>query len=386
MGAAAFRGKMTKCAEARWRVRMNPLDWPEYLDESRFQVFFGGPDLPPRALTDMLAQRTAAVPPGGAIDWVTYYFRDRQLAQELIKAHARGVHVRVTVEGRPRSAHANDDVIGMFREVKGLAEGIRSVALPAVPLPRGHALKPHLHEKLYCFSHPEPVAFIGSFNPSGNLEEREPEVIEEIGDQDRGYNYLVGLRDAGLVDRLVLHARSLNRQGTSFLDRFSSKMKRVTAADGMRVFLLPCASRHPALRSLEEMGGDVRIRLAASHIKGIYVAKALRGLAGRGADVEVFAETTRRRVPDRVETFLSEGGVSFTRLRHPDGVPMHCKFVLAERGVRRRVIFGSFNWTCRSFYLNHEIVAVSDDENLFDAFSARWNKMTADSKETAAGG
>ena len=43
--------------------------------------------------------------------------------------------------------------------------------------------RPRLHEKLYCFSHPSPVAFVGSFNLSSDSPEDEPEVIEIIGDQ-----------------------------------------------------------------------------------------------------------------------------------------------------------------------------------------------------------
>ena len=61
--------------------------------------------------------------------------------------------------------------------------------------------KPHLHEKLYCFSHPRPVALIGSFNPSGDDPEEQPEIIDEIGDQDLGHNVLVAIYDPALVSR-----------------------------------------------------------------------------------------------------------------------------------------------------------------------------------------
>ena len=53
------------------------------------EIYFGGPDLPPRRLRDVLAERVAEVPTGGAIDWVTYYFRDWRLADtQLFNAFA----------------------------------------------------------------------------------------------------------------------------------------------------------------------------------------------------------------------------------------------------------------------------------------------------------
>ena len=71
------------------------------------QVHFGGPGRPDGGLRDLLAERVSQVPAGGAIDWVTYYLRDRRLAGELVAARRRGVAVRVTLEGRPRTTGAN---------------------------------------------------------------------------------------------------------------------------------------------------------------------------------------------------------------------------------------------------------------------------------------
>jgi phosphatidylserine/phosphatidylglycerophosphate/cardiolipin synthase-like enzyme len=56
---------------------------------------------------------------------------------------------------------------------------------------------------------------------------------------------------------------------------------------------------------------------------------------------------------------------------------MHNKFVLAEKGGQRRVIFGSFNWTIRSYWLNYEIGAISANNQLYNAFAERWEVMDA---------
>ena len=146
------------------------------------EVHFGGPDMPAYRLRDLLEERIAAVPSGGAIDWVTYYFRDRRLAEALIQAQHRGVKVTVTLERSPRTASANKMVEAMLSGENGLGAGFRSLSLPRVPTPVGIVWKPHLHEKLYCFSHPKPTAFIGSFNPSGDSPEDQPEILREIGE------------------------------------------------------------------------------------------------------------------------------------------------------------------------------------------------------------
>ena len=157
---------------------------------------------------NLLAQRVARVPKGGSIDWVTYYFRDRRLAAALVEARQRGVDVRVTLDGHPRTPNANDAVIDILKG--GLGSGLRVVRGRIDGTPLGKIARPRLHEKLYCFSHPTPVAFVGSFNPSSDSPEAEPEVIEEIGDHDRAHNLLVELGHPGLVRALMDHARSLH--------------------------------------------------------------------------------------------------------------------------------------------------------------------------------
>ena len=74
-------------------------------------VHFGGPDQPPGKLRSLLLQHVRAAPPGSAIDWATYYFLDRELAETLIAASDRGVAVTLVVEGDPRFEGANDPVI-----------------------------------------------------------------------------------------------------------------------------------------------------------------------------------------------------------------------------------------------------------------------------------
>ena len=223
------------------------------------EVHFGGPDMPAYRLRDVLAERIAAVPPGGSIDWVTYYFRDRRLAEELLSAHRRGVRVTVTLEKEPRTAHANETVTAMLSGRSGLGLGFRSLALRKISIPFGIAHKPHVHEKLYCFSHPSPTAFIGSFNPSGDGIEDDRAVIDEIGDQDRGHNVLVGLADPVLVGRLVEHARWIHRAQCIMLYRFSKNANQTVKGKGTEIHFWPrvlmhffCKTRNPGEMNREK--------------------------------------------------------------------------------------------------------------------------------------
>jgi phosphatidylserine/phosphatidylglycerophosphate/cardiolipin synthase-like enzyme len=333
-------------------------------------VHFGGPDRPPGYLRDLLAERIAAVPAGGAIDWVTYYFRDRRLAADLLRARERGVQVRVSLDGAPRTPRANDAVRRALRG--GLGDGLRVVVRPVDNTPWGRLVRPRLHEKLYCFSHPEPVALIGSFNPSGDRTEAEPEILRQIGDQDRGHNVLVELRDPVLVRGLVEHARRLHAGRHGPFERFRQAANRELVSDDLAIHFFPRVRRDPVIALLRRCGAGQRVRVAASHLSGPTSVRALRALAARGARVEILAEATERRVPARAEKQLRTAGVSLLRAVHSEGLPMHAKFALIDGRGERHLLFGSSNWTEPSRRFNREIGAITSNADLFDAFDARW--------------
>ena len=112
------------------------------------RIEFGGPDLAPRRLRDLLQAQVDAAPARSRIDWATYYFRDRALAEALIRASDRGVKVRLLIEPKPRRAGANDAVIAML---SGAGWAAASIIIRASSRggPRGG-----LHAKIYAFSDP----------------------------------------------------------------------------------------------------------------------------------------------------------------------------------------------------------------------------------------
>ena len=334
---------------------------------------FGGPDRPPGVLRELLLERVASVPCGGSIDWVTYYFRDRSLAAALVAAHERGVDVRVTLEGRPRSVHANDRVIRLLEApLAGKLRVVRS-AIDGKPLSK--LLRSRLHAKLYCFSHPEPVAMVGSFNPSGDHPEEDSELIEEIGDHDRGHNALVELRVPELVDPLARHARRLHTSNLGPWRRLLPSANRKVEHAGVSIHFWPRASFHPIRRYLLSLPTGSHVRLAASHLSGVSAERMLLRMVDRGLRIEVFTDQTDRRASPALEKRLSAAGVVLERVVYDEWIPMHNKFALVESGSERSVIFGSFNWSRPSQRYNHEIGVIARDRELFGAFAARWEVL-----------
>jgi len=340
------------------------------------RVFFGGGKRPPGALGELLRERIEAVPPGGTIDWVTYYFRDRRLAQALLRAQRRGVKVTVTIAAHPRTPAANQAVIALLAGADGLGRGFRALNLRSFFGSRS-TLNPRLHEKLYCFSHPRPTALIGSFNPSGDTPETAPEIIDEIGDHDRGYNLLVELSELSLVAGLVGHARRCQHLiSVPGWSRFSNFRQRLQGRE-TEIFFWPRLASHPLLKFLQQLGPEAEVRLVASHLRGQGVVRRLVELARSGYKIEIIAGATERRVPARAVRILTAAGVKVVRVGRASGLPMHDKFVLLRRGEERWTAFGSFNWTTRSWWLNHEIGAISTAESLCDAFAVRWQELKA---------
>ena len=331
----------------------------------RPRVHFGGPDQSPRHLRDLLEQRVEEIPAGGSIDWMVYYFRDEQLADALIRAHRRGVSVRVCIDGDPLHPSANARVIRMLSD--GLGDALR-VVRQRVP--------GHLHTKLYYFSDPRPTALVGSFNPSGNRLE-DPEIIAKIGDQDRGHNLLVEISEPAVLEALVCRVGAIHSGARPFSGLLFPSRSTI-AAGAYEALLFPRLGGHPLDRRLSQLEPTAAVRIAASHFDDRRVARRLAKLAGEGGKVEVVTHHTSRRTPEPVVRFLRRRGVLAHRYEHPDRLPMHAKFILAEDARRRWCAFGSYNLNPTSRWLNQELLVFSDDPELWQALDSRWHAIMSE--------
>ena len=114
--------------------------------------------------------------------------------------------------------------------------------------------------------------------------------------------------------------------------------------------------------------------MAVSHLNDRQIVKALLHLSRKGVKIEIITHDTERRVPSWIDTML-DGHMDFRRYRHPQGLPMHNKFILIDSGESREIIFGSMNLTQASLHTNHELLVVSGDHFLYDSFRNRWEQM-----------
>lgn len=330
------------------------------------RVEFGGPDLPPRRLRDLLQAHVDAAPAGSRIDWATYYFRDRALAEALIRASDRGVRVKLVLEPDPRREGANDAVIAMLR-AHGLGGGL-SLYRPA-PFDRGH-----MHAKIYVFSHPD-IAWVGSYNPSGD-EPEDPEVIAEIGDQDRGHNLLLGIARPKLTDALRRHVAVLARWRP--LPLKAGPYFNLSVGDGgTRLYFFPRLWPYPAERAIARLRGGDSIRAAISHLKKGELTRQLQAAVRRGVAVDLLVHDTERRVPSELVEELARANVPVTRVRHPEDLPMHAKFLLIDRGGERSAWLGSHNFNKKSRRRNAELLLRTDDADVCAALDRRFGEIAA---------
>lgn len=333
-------------------------------------VFFGGPDKPPYFLRDLLAQKIGCVKPGGEIFWVTYYFRDLVLAHKLIEAVKRGVKVSLVLEARPRLKNANDEVYNLLKSSDVNVKYVKH------PTPHKRLFKgmPKIHEKIYYFRDKnEAFAFIGSFNPSGR-ENDDPEIIELIGDQDRGHNFLVEITDTNLLNAIYEHCKYMKNINHGILENFKRQRPEITTHN-TTLYFFP----HAGVKRIKDFfncaeSGD-KIFIAASHITLFNVFYNSLNLKKENIKIEIISHNTRRRFPKFVQKELEKNSIKSLRYEHPNNYPMHNKFIIIEKQDETLVGFGSLNLTHRSLYESHEIFAVTNDKNLAAAFKKRWQEI-----------
>jgi phosphatidylserine/phosphatidylglycerophosphate/cardiolipin synthase-like enzyme len=348
------------------------------MPEASFQVFWGGPDRPPRVLRDVLEAHIHAVPKGGEILWVTYYFRDEGLAEALRQAVERGVTVRVVMEGNPRTGVVNSRIRKLLEDETALGKkGLRALSHRLIDNRFLRVCR--LHEKLYYFSHPVPCALVGTFNPSGNHPE-DPVLIRKIGDQDRGHNVLVKVCEPALAQGLRAHALRIFQMKHGPWERFLPESNQVITSGSTRILFFPRSQRQDFDQLFAGLGAGSRLRMAVSHLNDRGICKRLFALSRQGVGIEILAHDTQRRVPSWVEKQMMANGIAFIRYVHPQGLPMHNKFMLIDSPQRQVLTFGSMNLSVRSLHANHELLVVAEDLDLYHAFRQRWEELLLQAK------
>ena len=219
-----------------------------------------------------------------------------------------------------------------------------------------------------------PGVLVGTFNPSGNSPE-DPTVLHKIGDQDRGHNMLVEICETTLVTGLYAHAEQLFSGHHGPWERFLPRNNQVLASGDTRVLFFPRSQWGAFDVLFDALEPGSHLRMAVSHLNDRGICKRLFSLARQGVKIEILAHDTKRRVPSWVERQMLANGIVFNRYVHPEGLPMHNKFMLFETAGKRITTFGSMNLSVRSLHANHELLVVSEDLSLYLAIEQRWQSM-----------
>lgn len=257
-----------------------------------------------------------------------------------MRASDRGVGVRLVIDGHPRCARANEAVIALL-SAHGLNGGFA--------LYNGTG---HLHSKIYGF---DDFALVGSFNPSGNTPE-DPSIIAEIGDQDRGHNLLLRINSEPMLVALRSQIASLATEQKGLFRRFSRESNRITGAAEGDLFFYPRLRTLIVERRIDRLGRGDSVRGALSHFKPGKLANSFVTAARRGVTIRLLVHDTERRVPQKLVEYLHDHGIAIVRIRDPNDLPMHAKFILLERAGAVEAWLGSYNFNPRSRWLNSEVV------------------------------
>ena len=356
------------------------LQFVQGSDESSldYRLLTSEPGEPAGRLLDALIRTTESVPSGESLSAAFYYLRNERLCNALADARDRGVKVRILVSGRTHVQGANNAALATLRK-RGFGREL------CVRYKRNLGLS-RMHLKLFLASATKEhknVILTGTYNPSGN-DVAELELMKRIGDQDRGYNYILELRGAP-----ALYA-SLEAEFNALHDA-PRQARLVTPTTTTRHFVdvssraLPTRD-NPLLEYLSErLGSNLpgRLRIAASHLSHRGTIDLLGKLQDAGHRVEVISHDSQRRFPARAEDRLRSSCVEVRRYVHPERYPMHCKFILceypAENGRLERDLFlGSMNLNFRSYYLNDDLFLRISNGCLYDEFSQLWDRISAD--------
>ncbi len=345
------------------------------MDSSTNQIYFGGPDLQPNLLRDTLVHAIHQTPSGGEISWICYYLNDRAVLEALVEAARRNVDISIIVDANPRIIAINQSSINFLEKhaqssIKLIAAS-KKMAWEYV----GVNWHPHFHSKVYYFSHPTPHAFVGSYNPTAGQGELPIELINEIGDHSISHNVLVDIVNPFAVRHLKQYLTQMYRRWNRTFARLSTSHNQPYADQAWTINFLPSLRTHPALRLFDRIDPHATVKCAISHLKGPGMMRTLTKALKRSKNIEILLDSTNRRVSKDYLSFLRSNQIKFHQPNMPEHCLMHNKFILSQSKDVQEVLFGSFNWSTRSRYLNHEIVVSTTDAHVVKAFSDRWNQI-----------
>lgn len=304
--------------------------------------------------------------PGSRIRVAMYTFTRTGPADALIRAAARGVDVRIVLDG-------GSDGVGS--EVGTLRTGLGAANVHLCDAPGTSCIGTGImHHKTFLFS----ALADGSTNvvvqASHNL----------TTNQLSMHNNAVIIRgDAALFAGYEATWNDL------VADVENPDYYRIVDGDlATRVYFFPRGTGgDTSVSILNNVTCDAtsRIRVAMAFFTNARseVADALAARAREGCDVRVVAGDAEIPLGTTVASTLTAAGVELTRYPDRSGWGLHSKYLLIDApyagssGHRRLVFTGSHNWTGPALTSNDETQLRIEDDAVFDGFSADWSHVRA---------
>lgn len=329
-----------------------------------------------------------AAAPGATLSLTLYFFNRQEIVDALRSAAARGVRVRVVINGsQVGSAHYNAlkaiptarvVACGQRRADGQSTRGCVTRRTGASPLHN----PPLLHDKFMTISR---VQLAGGGTASNVLY-----VSSANLDHYRAYENAITISHAGLYNAYLSYFNDLMRYGSS--GRNNPNYGRTTTVGAHRVYTFPrreAAGRTPGsasndpiaslLRSTNCSGGT-RIDLANFRIQRAAVVRELKAARNRGCQVRIVTGATSGRphdagAPMKALVDLARAmPVHLCGYTEAGGVPMHEKFMIIRRGSQSTLYTGSHNLTYRALRQNDENIVALRNHPLAAPFQQRFEQ------------
>lgn len=324
-------------------------------------------DAPDTAVEDAIVSLIDRAVPGSIVRIAVYTFTRDRVTDALVAAHARGVDVRVVLDG------GSDTGAGV--EAPRLIAGLGADRVHLCDAPGTACVGSGImHDKISLFS---------------ELDDGSRDVVVQASHNFTNNQLHLHNNAVIIAGDAALFAAYLETWDDLDADAEIPNYYRIADGDlATRAYFFPRTDGDTVVSILGnvECDGTSRIRVAMAFFTDARdeVARALAARRADGCSVEVVVGDDEIPVGDRVATILRDGGVRVVRYpARTAGWGLHSKYLLIDSpyagsaGHRRLVFTGSHNWTGPALTINDEALLRVEDGAIFDAFMADWAHIAA---------
>ncbi len=328
-------------------------------------------------ITDLQIGLINSAPRGAAVTLATYSISDSRVVNALVKAHRRGVKVRVLVDD-----HGTYQATKALRAKLGTKQSARSFVVSCryacasdhtYPTADGKGVtRPYQHSKFLAVSKAGSSTYV-TVIPSGNLTAAAVNAQANDALVTRNdkllYDFLLGRFDALRVDpNNPAATHDAVTSGPTSLTQYP-----MVLPAGEKVG----RSHDPYYQQFGELdcsaGGSVKVAMAMWSRPRRYLAQQLAGMAEKGCEVTIIGDPNTWGAEIRAD--LAGTKVKIRRVDGSEGDIMHSKIVIIDGHTAdgRRVhsvTAGSPNWLHQSLYYNDELGFTTSDAAVVASYEA----------------